>query len=84
MKRIINKNKYYKQVCVIPFRRDYLIKYSKLKPTKYEISESVDMMRVLENGEKVLMVPTSAKSFSVDTEQDRIKVEKIMKKLNLN
>ena len=50
--------------------------------TELEKLESVDMMRVLENGEKVLMVPTSAKSFSVDTEQDRIKVEKIMKKKN--
>lgn len=69
-----------KQVCVIPFKRNFLLEFNSLPQTELEKLESVDMMRVLENGEKVLMVPTSAKSFSVDTEQDRIKVEKIMKK----
>lgn len=39
-----------KQVCVIPFRRDYLLKYTSLAPTPLEIAESVDMMRVLEWG----------------------------------
>lgn len=65
---------------MIPFKRNFLLKFNSLPQTELEKLESVDMMRVLENGEKVLMVPTSAKSFSVDTEQDRIKVEKIMKK----
>ena len=40
-----------KQVCIIPFRRDYLIEYTKLAPTPLEIAESVDMMRILEHME---------------------------------
>ena len=35
-------------------------------------------MRVLENGEKVRMVMTHEDSFSVDTEEDLLKVEKFM------
>lgn len=68
----------YKQVCVIPFQRDFLLKFNELEPTPLEIIESVDMMRVLEHGYDVKMVPTKFKSYSVDTEEDRQKVEKLM------
>jgi len=67
-----------KQICVIPFRRDFLLDYTKLAPTPLEIAESVDMLRVLEHGYKVRMVRTNHKSFSVDTEEDLKKVEKII------
>ena len=36
-----------KQVCIIPFRRDFLLKFNNLAPTPLEIIESVDMLRVL-------------------------------------
>jgi len=68
-----------KQVCVIPFRRDYLIEYTQLAPTPLEIAESVDMMRVLEHGQHVRMVPTACESQSVDTEADLAKVERLMR-----
>lgn len=67
-----------KQVCVIPFRRDYLLKYTLLLPTPLEIAESVDMMRILEHGMKVRMVPTRHNSQSVDTPVDLQRVERIM------
>ena len=59
-----------KQVCIIPFRRDYLLRFNALKPTPLEIIESVDMMRILEHGEKVRMVMTDARTASVDTPED--------------
>ena len=68
-----------KQVCVIPFRRDFLFQYQDMEPTPLEIAESVDMMRVLENGFKVKMVPTSFETSAVDTEEDLIKVRQLMK-----
>ena len=68
-----------KQVCVIPFRRDYLLEYTSLSPTPLEIAESVDMMRILEHGKKVHMVPTKHSSYSVDTPEDLQKVEFLMK-----
>jgi 3-deoxy-manno-octulosonate cytidylyltransferase (CMP-KDO synthetase) len=67
-----------KQVCIIPFRRDFLLKYTKMEPTPLEISESVDMMRVLEHGLKVRMVPTIYNSYAVDTPADLLKVENLM------
>lgn len=67
-----------KQVCVIPFRREFLFKYTSLKPTPLEEIESVDMMRVLEHGYKVKMVATNWTTSPVDTEEDLKKVEKLM------
>jgi 3-deoxy-manno-octulosonate cytidylyltransferase (CMP-KDO synthetase) len=70
-----------KQVCVIPFRRDFLIEYTKLAPTPLEIAESIDMMRVLEHGMKVRMVPTRHDTRAVDTPDDLRRVEELMRKL---
>ena len=67
-----------KQVCVIPFRREFLNIYNHLKPTKYEKSESIDMLRVLEHGFKVRMVPTMEDSQAVDTKEDLYLVEKLL------
>jgi len=67
-----------KQVCVIPFRRDYLIKYTQMLPTPLEIVESIDMLRILERGMKVRMTPTRYNSQSVDTPDDLKRVEKLM------
>jgi len=67
-----------KQVCIIPFKRDYLIKFNQMPETELERVESVDMMRIIEHGEKVQMVMTTECSFSVDTEEDRMIVEKYM------
>ena len=69
-----------KQVCVIPFTREFLLQYTKLPPTPLEIAESVDMMRVLEHGEKVKMVPTKHQTYPVDTESDLTRVEELMQK----
>jgi len=68
-----------KQVCIIPFRRDFLIKFNSLKQTPLEIIESIDMLRVLEYGNKVKMVFTEYDTYSVDTKKDLEKVEKKMK-----
>ena len=68
-----------KQVCIIPFKKKALIEYIKLKPTYFEIKESVDMWRLLENNLHVKMIHTKFKSYAVDTKEDLKKVSKIMK-----
>ena len=68
-----------KQVCVIPFTRDFLLEYNKMEPTPLEIIESVDMMRIIENGMKVKMIDTKYETKAVDTKDDLNKVSEIMK-----
>ena len=67
-----------KQVCIIPFRREFLLRYISLEATPVEIAESIDMMRVLENGYKVRMIPTLYNTYAVDTVEDLKKVEELM------
>lgn len=67
-----------KQVCIIPFRRDFLLEYTRMTPTPLEVAESVDMMRILEHGMKVRMAPTQHDTQAVDTPHDLAKVEALM------
>jgi 3-deoxy-manno-octulosonate cytidylyltransferase (CMP-KDO synthetase) len=71
-----------KQVCIIPFRRDYLLEYTKLAPTPLEVAESVDMLRILEHGMKVHMAPTLHDSQAVDTPADLQKVARLMQNMD--
>lgn len=68
-----------KQVCIIPFRRDYLLKFNAMLSTPLEKIESVDMMRILEHGDDVHMVMTNSETLSVDTAADLHRVERSMK-----
>ena len=67
-----------KQVCIIPFRRDFLLEYNRLSPTPLEIAESVDMMRVLEHGKDIKMIPTLYDTHAVDTVEDLSHVQALM------
>jgi 3-deoxy-manno-octulosonate cytidylyltransferase (CMP-KDO synthetase) len=67
-----------KQVCIIPFERDFLLTFNALSSTPLEIVESVDMMRVIEHGYHVKMVYSDTETYSVDTPEDLVKVEKLM------
>jgi 3-deoxy-manno-octulosonate cytidylyltransferase (CMP-KDO synthetase) len=71
-----------KQVCIIPFQRDFLLEYSRLEPTPLEIIESIDMLRVLEHGGNVRMVPTIYDTHAVDTKEDLQRVEVLMSTVN--
>jgi len=67
-----------KQICVIPFRREYLIQFNSMPETPLERIESVDMLRVIENGGQVRMVMTEHQSIGVDTPDHLKHVEKLM------
>lgn len=68
----------YKQICTIPFRRDYLLKFNSMKQTDLEIIESIDMNRIIENGGKIKMEYSHDESISVDTKNDLDRVIKEM------
>lgn len=68
----------FKQVAIIPFRRDYLLRFNELPPTPLEAVESVDLMRVLEHGDRVKLGVTETRAMAVDTPSDLEAVEKAM------
>lgn len=68
-----------KQVCIIPFRRDFLLVYNQMEQMPLEIIESVDMNRLLENGIPIKMVMCKEETYSVDTKADLENVNARMK-----
>ncbi len=69
---------FFKQVCIMPFKREALLEFESLQPTALEQAESIDMLRLLEHGHKVRMIYTDSKSKCVDTLDDLNKVSLLM------
>jgi 3-deoxy-manno-octulosonate cytidylyltransferase (CMP-KDO synthetase) len=68
-----------KQVCIMPFRWHFMKTFNELAPTPLERAESIEMLRAIQHGYKVRMVPSPYKTKSVDNEQDRLAVEGLMR-----
>ncbi len=68
----------YKQVCIMPFRREFLLNYVELEETPLVLAESIDMLRLLEHGYDVNVVETHREVHAVDTEEDHKRVEQMM------
>jgi 3-deoxy-manno-octulosonate cytidylyltransferase (CMP-KDO synthetase) len=68
----------YKQVCIIPFTREYLMRYSDLEATPLEVAEKIDMMRFIEHGYRVKMVETKYDTHAVDRDGDIAEVEAVL------
>ena len=74
----LNKD-YFKQVCVIPFRRDFILKFVKMKETNLEKKESIDMNRAIENNLKIKLKEIKKYTHPVDSLKDIAIVKKYLK-----
>ncbi len=61
---------YYKHIGLYVYRKSYLQKLIKLRPSKLEQAEKLEQLRILENGGKIRVVVTKADSHSIDTKED--------------
>jgi 3-deoxy-manno-octulosonate cytidylyltransferase (CMP-KDO synthetase) len=77
--RELDIKNYFKHVGIYGYTRNFVIKYSQMDPTSLEISESLEQLRVLENGYKIKVLETPYKIVGVDTQEDLEKVRKIVK-----
>jgi len=76
-----NKNKHtYHHIGIYGFTKEALIRYVNLKRSKLEIERNLEQMRALEDKMKIHVGFTRSKPLSVDTEQDLLKIKKIMEK----
>ena len=64
------------------YRREYLLKFTKLPQSKLEKIEMLEQLRALENGAKIRVVETTESSIGVDTREDFEKVRAILETEN--
>jgi 3-deoxy-manno-octulosonate cytidylyltransferase (CMP-KDO synthetase) len=64
---------------IVPFRKDFLIEYSKWEKGRLEKIEFNEYLRILEKGYKIRAVHVESDALSVDTEEDLEYVRKKMK-----
>tara|TARA_B110000196_G_C20967639_1_gene577075 strand:- start:97 stop:810 length:714 start_codon:yes stop_codon:yes gene_type:complete len=79
-KNIKGKKIYYKQGNIFCFSKKSLNNFVKLDSSDLEITESVDMNRLIENRKKIKMIKTNFDTTNVDNIKDFKKVVKIMNK----
>lgn len=79
--RNFGKAKVYKHIGIYAYRRNFLLRYSKMDSTPLEESESLEQLRVLENGYKIRVIISDCQFIGVDTEEDLKLVNEIWQKL---
>ncbi len=80
--RQLDKSKlrnYFEHIGIYAYRKDFLLKFTNMKPSPLEQAEKLEQLRVLENGYKIKVVETKFKTHPVDTKQDIKIVEKILR-----
>ena len=70
--------RFFPNILLIPFRRDFPLKFNEIEPTPLDIVESVDMLRVMEYSYRFEMVLTEHDTYSVDTGNYLQRVDKLM------
>jgi 3-deoxy-manno-octulosonate cytidylyltransferase (CMP-KDO synthetase) len=69
-KKAIEENEIFKHIGLYVFRRESLLKFTKLKPTDLELTEKLEQLRMLEKGIKIKVVVTELDTIGVDTPED--------------
>ena len=79
--RWFNHQHFYKHFGIYVFRRDFLLKFAKMKPTQLEQSEKLEQLRILENGYKIKVGITKYDSIPIDTQEDADRVISLLRVL---
>lgn len=61
---------YFKHIGIYGYKRDFILEYSKMPSTPLEEAESLEQLRVLENGYKIKVLETPYSLIGVDTEEN--------------
>lgn len=66
----LSEEVFYKHIGVYGYRKDSLISFTKLSPTKLEMIEKIEALRIIESGFKIKMAETLSEFIGIDTKED--------------
>ena len=73
----LSKEVFYKHIGVYAYRKEWLMSFAKLSPTKFETKEKIEALRIIESGFQIKMAETLSESIGIDTEKDLSKAIEI-------
>lgn len=76
------KNRPYKHIGIYAYKRDFLLQYAAMAPSPLEEAESLEQLRVLENGYKIKVIKTGHSFIGVDTPEDVARIREYFAKEN--
>lgn len=71
-------SRYRKHTGLYVYSREYLMRFSAMPPSPLELTESLEQLRALETGAKILVVEATEPSIGVDTDEDLARVTRLM------
>jgi 3-deoxy-manno-octulosonate cytidylyltransferase (CMP-KDO synthetase) len=69
----------YRHLGLYVYRRDFLLKFARLRPTVLEQIESLEQLRALENGYRIYVTEVDERGIEVDTPEDLKTAERYLK-----
>lgn len=77
------KHQFYKHIGIYGYRTESLKAITKLPPSSLEIAESLEQLRWIENGFYIQTKVTDLETVAIDTPEDLLKLNKLLKTLKL-
>ena len=72
---------YFKHIGIYAFRKEALLKFTKLPMNRLEATEKLENLRFIANGLKVKMVKTNQIAIGIDTPEDLVNANAIFNKI---
>lgn len=69
---------YYKHIGIYAYKKEFLMKYIRMHKSYLETAESLEQLRILENGYKIKVIETKKELIGVDTYEDLEKVRRVL------
>lgn len=81
--RELSMENYFKHVGIYGYKSEFVKEYAQMESTPLEKSESLEQLRVLENGYRIKVLETPFAIVGVDTQVDLEKVREIIREKNI-
>lgn len=74
---------FWRHIGIYGYQKDFLQKFCRIPPSRLEKTEKLEQLRALENGYRIKIIENQSSTLSVDSPEDIIRVEKLLKESDI-